>query len=215
MIHPTRLGPFLTVLSVATLGGASSQPAPAAPARAPTVLTPAPAAPAKAASTPGDEPFGPSGEPLALDLDVRDVPAGEVLRTIATRIPSARIRLEGAAKRPITLRLRAARWRDAARTVALLGHLSVREIPGGLAFKAPTDTVLVADGAPIGAWVRVLARGAGSSVVFPGGPAGLHGEVTAELRGVSYEDALEATASVHGLAVERVGDAPVLVSPGR
>ena len=151
---------------------------------------------------------GPRGEPLDLDFErIELADALEVISLKAQRI----ILVSPEVRTPrFSCRLVGLDWREAAQALAWHLGCELQLHPAGRVWfvtQAPTHR-LEAERAPLAPLLQALARRARLNVILG---AGLEGEVSLSLSGLTWEDALHAVARAGGGRVVPKGDALLIV----
>ncbi|HBP19110.1 MAG TPA: hypothetical protein DEA08_15150, partial [Planctomycetes bacterium] len=165
-------------------------------------LRPAGAKPAIAAPPPA-KPI-PAAKPR-LNLDVEEQELATLCQAIGKQAGVKVLVDPEVQAEPLTLALRDLPWRQALALVAQVTRCSVRELRQGVFLLAqPPRVLLCAERAPLGALLGLIAQ-QGKLKLAP--LALLEGEVRADLKQLTWPDALRAVATVHGCRVEREGDA--------
>ena len=144
-----------------------------------------------------------------VSVAAKDQPLREVLARLS-RDSGHAVALDPRVEARLTLTLRDVSWRDALALIAERTRCEVQVLPGGsLYLTRPPRVSVQLSGANIQTALLLLARLGGRSIVI--GPD-VRGEVTLELRDVSWARALHAVAATHGFAV---ADGEELVTVGQ
>ncbi|MGE0707776.1 MAG: hypothetical protein AB7N76_13310 [Planctomycetota bacterium] len=151
-----------------------------------------------------------AGEPL-IDLDVEDADLAQVMETLSKRA-GRYVLVEPKVQERLSIALSRVPWRAAVELIAWLCDCDIQDLrrapsdPPILLLSQPPRTRVQAQGAPLGALSRLLARNARLGVALPDEGA----RVSCDLSSLGWTAALGALARAQGLELLEEADALVL-----